>query len=194
MLSITTWLVPKLCMPLSRPAVTHGLDELFLGQRLQAVDQRRADQAFLVRAVAAVAGGLAPGAEALHRVLVDLVAVDHRVQRRLGVLGEGGGGGEGERPSRSCESSDCLPFVKGDGANGPIPGVRTGPVGPVFALSVRQREDGQRAAQIGVLVQLAVTAHGAQAVGVLLETRGHADAGPATDAENTPMYCLPLCS
>lgn len=38
---------------------------------------------------------------------------------------------------------------------------------------LRQGEDGQRATQFGVLVQLTVAAHGAQAVGVLLEACGH---------------------
>ena len=56
------------------------------------------DEAFLVRTVAAVARGLAPGAEALHRFRVDLVAVDDRVQlflseRRTGDEEQQGGQG-----------------------------------------------------------------------------------------------------
>src|SRR4030095_1998766 len=69
-------------------AVGDGADELFLRQRLEAVEQRGADHAFLVGAVAAVAGRGAPGVEALEREGVDLGAVHDLVRR-----GAGGGGG-----------------------------------------------------------------------------------------------------
>src|SRR5262249_35022341 len=48
--------------------------------------------------------------------------------------------------------------------------------------SARQREDRQRTTELGVLVQLFITTDRTQAVRVLLEARGHADAGPATDS------------
>src|SRR5256885_6769427 len=47
---------------------------------------------------------------------------------------------------------------------------------------LRQREHSEDAAELGVVLQLLVAAHGAQAVGVLLEARGKADASPAADA------------
>src|SRR5713226_1242603 len=47
---------------------------------------------------------------------------------------------------------------------------------------LRQREHGEDAAELGVVLQLLVASHSAQAVGVLLEARGKADAGPTADA------------
>src|SRR5437773_11313435 len=44
------------------------------------------------------------------------------------------------------------------------------------------RENGERAAEFGVLRQVLVAAHGAEAVVFLLQARSHADAGPAADA------------
>src|SRR5262245_7555689 len=45
-----------------------------------------------------------------------------------------------------------------------------------------QRENGQLSTEIGVVAQLLVAADRAQPVGVLLQARRHADAGPAADA------------
>jgi hypothetical protein len=61
-------------------AITHGLDELFLAQGFQAVDERRSDQALLVGAVATVARGLAPRAKALQGLRIDFVAVDDGIE------------------------------------------------------------------------------------------------------------------
>src|SRR2546422_160178 len=47
---------------------------------------------------------------------------------------------------------------------------------------LRQREHSEDAAELGVVLQLLVAAHGAQAVGVLFQARGKADAGPTADA------------
>src|SRR5215470_2879268 len=49
-------------------------------------------------------------------------------------------------------------------------------------FGLRQREHDEHATELGVLAQLLVAANRAEAVGVLLETRGEADAGPAADA------------
>src|ERR1700693_1766098 len=57
---------------------------------------------------------------------------------------------------------------------------------------LRQREDRQRTAQFGVIAELLVPAHGTEAVGVLLEPCGHADAGPAADARKDPDVLLAL--
>src|SRR5262245_6965197 len=90
--------------------------------------------------------------------------------------------------------SGCLPFFVYS-----VPEARKAIARPEVARSpgllrssVRQREDRQRAAQFGVLVQFAIAAHGAEAVGVLLEARGHADAGPATDAREHADVLLAL--
>src|SRR6188474_2818430 len=48
--------------------------------------------------------------------------------------------------------------------------------------SVRQGKHRQRTTQFGVLGQFLVAADGTQAILVLLEACGHADAGPAADA------------
>src|SRR6266704_1499711 len=47
---------------------------------------------------------------------------------------------------------------------------------------LRHGEHSEDATELGVVLQLLVAAHGAQAVGVLLQARGKADAGPAADA------------
>src|ERR1700682_1237215 len=57
---------------------------------------------------------------------------------------------------------------------------------------LRQREHRQRTAQLSVIAELLVAAHGTEAVGVLLEPRGHADAGPAADARKDPDVLLAL--
>src|SRR5436190_12825591 len=59
-------------------------------------------------------------------------------------------------------------------------------------MLLRKREDGQRTAQFGVVAQLLVAAHGAEAVVVLFESRGHADAGPAADSREDPHVLLAL--
>ena len=51
------------------------MEFLFL-QRLELLDQRRPDQAFLLGAVAALAGERTPGLPAIQRFRVDLVAID----------------------------------------------------------------------------------------------------------------------
>src|SRR4051812_17142455 len=58
--------------------------------------------------------------------------------------------------------------------------------------SVRQREHRQRTTELGELRQFAVAAHGAQAILVFLETRGHADAGPAAYARKHANVLLAL--
>src|SRR5713226_4078418 len=57
---------------------------------------------------------------------------------------------------------------------------------------LRQREHGEDAAELGVVLQLLVAAHSAQAVGVLLEARGKADAGPTADAGEHANVLLAL--
>src|SRR5947209_2828329 len=56
---------------LFEPAVAHGLDEVVLAERLQAFNERWADQAFLVGAVATIACSRPPCPEALH---LDVIA------------------------------------------------------------------------------------------------------------------------
>src|SRR5678815_1542253 len=57
---------------------------------------------------------------------------------------------------------------------------------------LRQREYRQRAAELGVITQFLVATHGTEAVLVLLETRRHADAGPAADAREDAHVLLAL--
>jgi hypothetical protein len=104
MFFITCSLVPKLIMPLSRAAVADGLDEFLLGERFQAVDQRRADHAFLVGAVAAVAGRGAPGAKPGHGEGIHLVAFDDRVGL-VRVLRGGAGREQGERDHQAAREA-----------------------------------------------------------------------------------------
>src|SRR2546428_4153217 len=47
---------------------------------------------------------------------------------------------------------------------------------------LRQNEDSEHAAELGEVLQLFVSAHGTETVGVLLETRGKPDSGPSADA------------
>src|SRR5207244_1146236 len=88
-------------------AFAHGLQEVILAQGLEAVDQRRADHAFLVGAVAAVAGGAAPGAKALHGVGIDLVPIHHGVERFLLVRAVGQPD-EGRAAGRGNDDSSVL--------------------------------------------------------------------------------------
>src|SRR6266852_2007203 len=69
---------------LFRAALQHRLPELVFRETLQALDQRRPDQAFLPRAITALAGERTPGAPALERDLVDFVAVGDLVGRVVG--------------------------------------------------------------------------------------------------------------
>ncbi len=87
MLSMTILLVEKLDHALVEPTVAHGLDEVFLAERLHAFQQRRPDQPLLIGAVTAIARAGAPGAKAVHGVGIDLVAVDHRVQLAVAAAG-----------------------------------------------------------------------------------------------------------
>src|SRR5271169_3040731 len=57
------------------------LDEILLGERLEAFDERRADEPLLVGAMATVAGGGAPGPKAIHRVGIDHVTVDYLIRK-----------------------------------------------------------------------------------------------------------------
>src|SRR5947208_13453487 len=59
---------------------------------------------------------------------------------------------------------------------------------------LRQREYGQRTAQLGVITELFVSADRTQAFGPLLgiESRSHADAGPAADAGEHAEVLLAL--
>src|SRR5436309_16096939 len=47
---------------------------------------------------------------------------------------------------------------------------------------LRQNEDSEHAAELGEVLQLFVSAHGTETVGVLLETRGNSDSGPSAVA------------
>src|SRR5262245_17944732 len=59
-------------------------------------------------------------------------------------------------------------------------------------FGLRQREHGEHATELGELAQLLVPAHGPETVGVLLETRGETDAGPAADAREHADVLLAL--
>src|ERR1700674_2695512 len=72
--------------PFFDPAFDDSFDNIFLWQRLQALDQRRPDQTFLVRTMTTIAGRCAPGAKAFHRVVIDLVAINHSI-KGFGILG-----------------------------------------------------------------------------------------------------------
>src|SRR3954454_10322336 len=52
---------------------------------------------------------------------------------------------------------------------------------PISPVLQRERKDGERATQLREVAQLLVAADSPQPLLVLLETRSHADAGPATD-------------
>ena len=87
MLSMTILLLDEADHAFVEPAVAYRLDEVFLAERLEAFQERRPDQALLVGAVTAVARGRAPGAKAVHRVGIHLVAVHDRVQRGFSAAG-----------------------------------------------------------------------------------------------------------
>src|SRR4249920_2766648 len=57
---------------------------------------------------------------------------------------------------------------------------------------LRKRKHRQRTAQLGVIAELLVAAHGTEAIGVLFEPCGHADAGPAADPRKNPDVLLAL--
>ena len=121
MFSITIWLVPKLSMPFSsRPSRTVLTNSSLLSVFM--LRAATADQTFLVGAVTAVARRRAPGAKAVHRLGVDLVAVDDFVKRsrlrgccRLlgGCLAAGGRGDqECNAQQRSPKHRRVHPYLK----------------------------------------------------------------------------------
>src|SRR5262245_49361398 len=67
-----------------------------------------------------------------------------------------------------------------------------GPLNPDATANLRQCEHREHAAELGVLVQLSVSAYGAETVGVLLEAGRHADACPATDSREHADVLLAL--
>ena len=114
-------------MPFVEPAVAHGFDEILLAERLQAFQKRRPDHTLLIGAVTAVARACAPGAKAVHRVGIHLVAVRDGVQlgaarRRRLVLSDGSPGAISVAPStnddRSATSRNFAWFPTWDNGKG----------------------------------------------------------------------------
>src|SRR6202171_1282375 len=94
------------------PTVAHRLDEFVLAERFHTLEQRRSDKPLLVCAVTAIAGGGPPRAEAVHRLRIDFVAIEHGVQR---LVGRRGGrfvlcnGGTRSDQKRTKQKPDSLP-------------------------------------------------------------------------------------
>src|SRR5207248_11758439 len=65
--------------PFLESTVGHGLDEVLLAQRLEALDERWSDETLLIRSMAAIAGAGAPGTKSVHRIGIDLHAIDDLV-------------------------------------------------------------------------------------------------------------------
>src|SRR5207248_368834 len=67
--------------PFVQPSLGNDLDEIFLAERLHTFKKRRPNESLLVGTVTAVTCGGTPGSKAVHRVWIDLDAIDDFIRR-----------------------------------------------------------------------------------------------------------------
>src|SRR3984893_1043269 len=73
--------------PFLGAALGHRLFEILHAERLEALDERRADQTLLIGAVTAIACARPPSAKAVHYVRIDLITVHYLVRLVLDLWG-----------------------------------------------------------------------------------------------------------